>query len=179
MIFIVSSMLLVSCENDIEEVKAVTINKNLPDVEGKGLVIEYTDSAKLKVKVLTPFMNGYETVTKPYYEFPKGIHVYFYNDSGKVTGELIANYAIYNKTTDLWEARNNVIGLSPKGDKLNTEQLFWDVNKKKFFSKKYTRITNANGDQHNGEAGFESNDDFSDQKLFGSVGSFTVKDEAL
>lgn len=173
------SCLMISCENDIELVNSVTNNKVLPDIEGTKMEIIYTDSARLKAKVLAPLLYMFETNPKPYTEFPKGIHVYFYNDSSKVNGEVLSNYAIYDKTTELWEARGNVVAFSPKGDRLNTEQLFWDMKKNKFYSSKFTSITTQDGDQHNGEGGFESNEDFSVYKLFSSSGSKSMKDEAL
>lgn len=168
-----------SCENDIPMVMAVTNSKAFPDVEGFGMEILYSDSAKLKARVLAPEIDMFETVSRPYTEFPKGIHVYLYSDSGKVTGEIMSKYAIYNKTTEIWEARNNVVGYSPKGDKLNTEQLFWNMRQKKFYSTKFSVITSPDGNQQNSEGGFVSNEDFSHYKFYSTTGTKIFKDEEL
>ena len=177
MISITIILFVGSCENDIDLVKNITNPKILPDYSGSKLETLYSDSAKLKVRVLAPEFDNYETNANPYTEFPKGIHAYFYGDSGNVVGEMIANYAIYNKSTDIWEARNNVIAYNPKGEKLNTEQLFWDVKKKIYYSKKYSKITSSDGSQHIGEGGFEAKQDFTNYKLFGSSGSLMFKNE--
>jgi LPS export ABC transporter protein LptC len=171
-------LFVTACENDIAVVKNITNPKIMPDLSGMKSETLYSDSAKLKVRVLAPEFDNYETNASPYTEFPKGIHAYFYGDSGNVVGEMLSDYAIYNKNTDLWEARNNVIAYNPKGEKLNTEQLFWDVQKKIFYSKKYSKITSPDGSQHIGEGGFEAKQDFSSYKLFGSSGSLMFdKDE--
>lgn len=169
--------LVTSCENDIDVVKSLSNPKVMPDETASKVETLYSDSAKLKVRVLSPELNDYETVDKPYIEFPKGIHAYFYGDSANVIGEMLSNYAIYYKSTDMWEARNNVIAYNPKGERLNTEQLFWDVKKKIFYSKKYSKITSPDGSQHIGEGGFEAKQDFSSYKLLGSSGLFMFKDK--
>jgi len=179
-LFLIISVLLLfiySCENDIGVVKNITNPKIMPDLSGLTLETLYSDSAKLKVRVLAPEFDNYESTACPYTEFPKGIHTYFYGDSGNVVGEMTANYAIYNKSTDIWEARNNVIAYNPKGEKLNTEQLFWDVRKKIYYSKNYSKITSPDGSKHVGEGGFEAKQDFSNYKLFGSSGSLMFKNE--
>jgi len=175
--FILMFIIITSCENDIDVVKNLANPKVLPDLSASNVESLYSDSAKLKVRVLAPEFNDFETTAKPYTEFPKGIHTYFYGDSGNLVGEMIANYAIYNKLTEIWEARNNVIAYNPKGEKLNTEQLFWDVKKKIFYSKKYSKITTPDGSQHIGEGGFEAKQDFSTYRLFGSSGSLLFRDE--
>ncbi len=173
----VISLLLSACENNIDVVNNITNPKVMPDISGTNFETLYSDSAKLKVRVLAPEFYDFETNARPYSEFPKGIHTYFYGDTGNVIGELMSNYAIYNKLDDIWEARSNVIAYNPKGEKLNTEQLFWDVKKKIYYSKKYSKITSADGSVHVGEGGFEAKQDFSNYKLFGSSGSLMFKND--
>jgi LPS export ABC transporter protein LptC len=177
LVFLFILILVSSCENDIDVVKSISNPKILPDVTASKVETFYSDSAKLKVRILSPEFSDYETVANPYTEFPKGIHAYIYGDSANVIGEIISNYAIYYKSTDMWEARDNVIAYNPKGERLNTEQLFWDIRKKIFYSKKYSKITSPDGSQHIGEKGFEAQEDFNSYKLFGSSGQFMFKDE--
>jgi LPS export ABC transporter protein LptC len=147
-------------------------------LSGKDVEILYSDSAKLKVRILAPELNRYQkSDNKPYLEFPKGIHVYFYNDSLKVNAEVYAKYAIYRENEKLWEARNDVVVVNTKGEKLNTEQLFWDEPKEKIYSHQYSRITRPNGEQHTGNKGFEANQDLSNWRMKGGRGNIVFRDE--
>lgn len=175
-IFFIAIMLF-SCENDLEVVKSISNPDILPELSGVDVEILYSDSAKLKVKIITPVLNRYhKSDNKPYLEFPKGIHVYFYDDSLKVNAEVSSKYAIYKENEKLWEARNDVVVINTKGEKLNTEQLFWDENKEIIYSKQYSRITSSDG-VHTGEKGFEAKQDLSNWRMKGGRGSIKFRDE--
>jgi LPS export ABC transporter protein LptC len=169
--------MLFSCENDIDFVKSYPDPVKAPDLSLTNMETLYSDSGKLKVRMVAPLLNKYETEQKNFSEFPKGIHVYFYNDSLNVKAEISAKYAIYYEKTKLWEARNDVIVINTKGDRLNTEQLFWDSNKKIIYTKKYCRVTKPDGFQQIGEQGMEAQQDFENWKFFGGSGILPVKDE--
>ena len=169
--------MLFSCENNIQVVNALTNPSTLPTVTATKAEIIYSDSAKVKVKIVAPEIEHFDQNPKDqYWEFPKGIHVYFYNDSLTVKAEVMAKYAIYHEVQKLWEARNDVVVINTKGEKLNTEQLFWDENKKIIYSKMYSRITTPTG-FHSGDNGFKANEDFSDWTFFGASGKLNFEDE--
>lgn len=169
--------MLISCENDIEVIKQITNPDVLPELTGTNVEIWYSDSAKLKVRIVTPQLDRYlKDASKPYMEFPKGIHVYFYNDSMRVHAEISARYAIYKETEKLWEARNNVVVINTKGERLNTEQLFWDEVKEKIYSSSYSLITTPDG-ENIGEKGFEARQDFTEWRLNRSRGKLKFRDE--
>jgi LPS export ABC transporter protein LptC len=115
----------------------------------------------------------------PYYEFPEGIDVLFYDKSEKPQSRVTAKYAIYHDKTQIWDVRDDVVAKNiTSGEQLNTEELFWDMVKKQIYSNVFTKITNADG-VYFGEKGFESNQDFTNYKLIGSRGSVNVRDEQL
>jgi LPS export ABC transporter protein LptC len=169
--------MFISCENDIEVIKKITNPNVLPELTGTNVEIWYSDSAKLKVKIVTPQLDRYlKEAQKTYIEFPKGIHVYFYNDSMQVHAEISSRYAIYKESEKLWEARNDVVVINTKGEKLNTEQLFWDEVKEKIYSTSYSRITTPDG-ENIGEKGFEAKQDFTEWRLNRSRGKVKFRDE--
>jgi len=172
-----SGFLITSCENDLEVVKTFSDPAKVPDITMTNFEIIYSDSAKVKARLTAPLLERYDSDKKKYSEFTKGLHVYFYNDSLSVKAEIVAKYAINYEQTSLWEARNDVVVTNTKGEKLNTEQLFWDQTKKIIYTKKYCRITTTDGNQHVGENGMEANQNFENWKLLGSTGTFSVKDE--
>ena len=160
--FTVTGFCLVSCENNLKTVSLITSqDKNLQDVE-ENASIYYTDSAKTKFHLTSPRIENYGG-PDPYILFPKGLSIDFYDDSDHINGHLDAEYAIRHINSKLMEADNNVSVLNRKGEKLNTEQLFWDENKQKIYTNKFVRIKTAKqiiyGD------GLESNEDFTQYKI--------------
>lgn len=162
LVFMSGVLGLSSCENNMSTVSLLTSkDQNLQLVEDNASVF-YTDSAKTKFHLTSKRMEDYGG-TDPYYLFPKGISIDFYDDSANVNGHLDADYAIRHENSKLMEADNNVRVVNRKGEKLNTEQLFWDANKHKIYTNKFVRITTAKqiiyGD------GLTSNEDFTQYKI--------------
>jgi hypothetical protein len=105
------------------------------------------------------------------------MHVYFYDDSMAVNAEVSSRYAIYQETIKLWKATNDVVVVNVKGEKLNTELLFWDENKEIIYSTKYCKVTTPEGEVHEGHKGLTARQDFSNYKLLGASGSMKLRDE--
>jgi LPS export ABC transporter protein LptC len=177
--FIMTILFFISCQNSIEEIKALTPDLNLPNQSGKNIEVQYTDSGKLVLKFKAPQMVRFLNKDDPYYEFANGIDVLFYDKNENPESHVIAGYAIYRDKKQMWEARDDVVAMNlNSGEQLNTEQLFWDMGKKQIYSTVFTKITNADGVYY-GEKGFESNQDFTKYKLIGSRGSVNVKNEQI
>jgi LPS export ABC transporter protein LptC len=170
---------LISCKNDIETINALTNEVDLPDVSGFNIEISYTDSGILKGKILAPEANDYSRKEDPYTEFPKGIKVIFYDKSGNPQSYIQANYAILYKKKQLWEGRNQVLAENPaKGEKLETEQIFWDQNERLIYSEKFSTITNKDGVFY-GENGFEARENLSKWWMRGYKGKVNISDETV
>jgi LPS export ABC transporter protein LptC len=171
------TILLCSCENDIATIKALNEELNLPTQTGINVEVTYTDSGRVKGKIFTPELKRFLRENDPYYEFPKGIKVVFFDSNGGEESHIQANYALFYEKQELWEARNNVVARNEKtGEQLLTEHLFWNQKEEKIYSDQYTKIINADG-THNGDKGFEARQDLSKWKLKGSKGTVNVKDE--
>jgi len=165
-----------SCKNDIETINALTSELKLPDLSGFDIEISYTDSGILQGKIVAPEVNKYIRNDEPYYEFPQGMKVLFFDSLEREESFIQANYAIYYENKQLWEARGQVIAESLRdGRKLETEQMFWDQKAKRIYSEKFTRLTNSDG-IFNGEAGFEAREDLSKWKLKGYGGTLDLRE---
>jgi len=171
------AVLFCSCENDIATIKALHEEVNMPTQTGTNVEIMYSDSGLVKGKITAPELKRFSRENDPYYEFPKGVTVLFYDRNGKVESHVQANYALYFEKQELWEARNNVIAKNEKtNEQLFTEHLFWSEKEEIIYSDQYTRIINADGTFY-GERGFEARQDLSKWKLKRSKGTVNVKDE--
>lgn len=170
-------MLLAGCENDIERINMITDESEIPVVKSTNIEVIYSDSAKVKVQILAPFYQSYSNAEEPYDEFPEGMDVFFYNDSGKIESEIRADYTIYYAREQLWHATGNVVAQRlDNGDALYTEELFWDMEKEQIYSNSYTRVHNEDNILY-GKNGFKSNQDLSNWQLIGSSGTINVQDE--
>jgi LPS export ABC transporter protein LptC len=160
------------CENDIEKVRLVTGKDKLPSEVSTGMVILYSDSARVKVKVQAPKLERF-TGDDPYTVLPEGVHVEFYDGNMKVSSTLSSRYAVRKDTQNKMEARNDVVVVNERGEKLNTEHLIWDENAARIYSDEFVKITTADkiimGD------GFEANQDFTQYKIFKIRGTISLE----
>ncbi|RPH75849.1 LPS export ABC transporter periplasmic protein LptC [bacterium] len=177
MLFLPLVMLLSGCKNDIETIQALTSESNLPDVTGFDIEMQYTDSGFLKGKILAPEVLQYNKGDDPYNEFPRGMTAIFYDKAGNETSFIRSSYAIFYSKKQLWEGRNQVYGENRvTGERIETDQIFWDQEKKRIYSEKFTKISKADG-IHIGEYGFEAEENLSQVQLRGYSGTVSVKDE--
>ena len=171
-LFILLLIGISSCENDIEKVNLITSFKKIPSESGKNVLIIYSDSARIKMKLNTPQLDHYDG-ENAYVEFPKGVNVFFYNDQNKMESNLKANYAIRYEKSNMMEAKNDVVVINNKGEKLNTEHLFWDEKKELIYSDVFVKISTK--DEIIMGEGLESNQDFSKYKFKKIKGTISVK----
>ena len=167
---------LFSCANDMEVVNKFIDAETEPDLTGENVVIMYTDSARLQMKLVTPLGIRFTSATEQRDEFPKGLHVWYYEKSGELKAEITANWAKHDVATNLWEARSNVVVTRSDGKKLETEQLFWDQNKGEVYSNKYTKITDKDGTIATGDT-FWATQDFEEYKLSRGRATIILQDE--
>jgi LPS export ABC transporter protein LptC len=169
--------LLCGCENDIERINLLTDETETPNLKGTNIEVIYSDSAKVKVQILSPAYRQIVDVERPYMEFPEGLEVYFYDKSMRIESEIKADYSVYYMDEQLWHATGNVVAhRRDNGDALNTEELFWDEKKELIYSDSYTRVQNEDGIFY-GKRGFESTQNLSNWQLKGTSGTVNVQDE--
>jgi LPS export ABC transporter protein LptC len=161
-----------SCETDIEKVQMITSEKNLPVESAKNMEVLYSDSAKVKVKIMAGEVNRFAGAS-PYTEMKKGVKLEFFDDSLKVTSQLTANNAVSKEQEQIMEAKNNVVVINEKGEKLETEHLVWDEKKEKIYTDVFARITTD--DEIIYGNGFESNQEFTRYRILQPKGIITIK----
>ncbi len=169
--------LFFSCENDLDRIQTITSFDHLPDAAGRKYEILYSDSFRVKVRILAPEIERYARVEDPYIEFPSGLTAYFYDENLNIEAYIKAKHVIFREKEHLWEAKNNVEGRNLKsGNQINTEHMFWDEKQKMIYSHTQTRIVNEDGTFY-GEKGFEAKQDLSWYRLKKSKGVVKFKDE--
>ena len=140
----VAVFLLFSCESNFKEVQKSSFSEFMPSGEADSINIKYTDSGRIKSILISPKMLDYATVEFPFTEFPKGIQVTLYDESGKKTF-VNSKYAVSFKNTDLIDLRGAVKITNETGQVFETEQLYFDQKNEWFFTEEAFTFKDADG----------------------------------
>ena len=138
--FLFLTAVLFSCGNSDGEVNAYS-SKRLGVEEIKNADINYTLGGKPKAKLLSPLMLRVQDMS-PYVEFPKKLHVDFFNEKGEVESRLDALYGKYFDLESKVFLKDSVKVINVKGDTLYCDELWWDRNRKdnEFYTELPVRI---------------------------------------
>lgn len=161
-LLLAGSLLLVGCENDINEVKALD-NHGYNTEEATGVTSFLSIGGKVKAKLTAPLMISSEKDTTSM-SFPKSLFVIFYDDSTSLPSSFVsAKYGIYYKRLNKVMLKDSVVAYTVTGDTLTTSQLWWDQNTEMIYSDKPSvlRQTNPYG-LIPGNNGFHAKQDFSE-----------------
>jgi LPS export ABC transporter protein LptC len=128
-----------SCENDEKEVNNL-FKKQVAVEEAKNVESYLSQSGTVKAKLTSPYMLRVQA-DSPYMEFPRTMHVDFYNDSTAIESTVDARYSKYVEFDHKVLLRDSVLVISIKnGDTLRTQELWWDQDKKEFFTDKPAHV---------------------------------------
>ncbi len=167
--------ILYSCENDIKEVESLAKLTKTPTNKAKNVELIYSEKANVKVKIITPLSEEYNEKDNHYIEMTQGIKVLFYDSALNVASTLTSNYAIQQVSKKIMEAKDDVVVVNDKGEKLNTEHLIWNEDSSKIYSDVFVKITTKE-EIIMGE-GMEANQDFTKWKIHKIKGTITIKEE--
>ncbi len=175
-ILFVSIPLLYSCENDIVEINKIYSAEDAQVEVGKKIELLYSTNGKIRARLLTPELLRHHT-KDPFTEMPKGLKMYFFNDSMVSESKLSAKYGITYEKSNEMIVRDSVVVINLKGEKLETEELVWNEQTKKITSNKFVKIQTIDeiiyGD------GIEANSDLTNYKIKKIRGTIRLKDNPL
>lgn len=170
---------LFSCTNDSKQVRDFLAEKNLPIAVAKDAYHVYKDSGRVTSKLITPLLNDFSNrKNHPYNEFPKGIKIVNFENSGVDSVTVVGDYALSFSKTSISEIKGNVVVINhTEKTKLETSQLFWDQKNKYFFSEKSFVLTTPT-DTFKG-IGFESKEDLSKRVIKKLTGEIITNENEL
>lgn len=138
------AMVVLGCESNFKEVQKNDYSEFVPSGDADNVNLKYTDSGKIKSILISPKMFDYANADFPFTEFPKGVDVTIYDNSGKKTF-IKSNYAISYKQTNIIDLQGKVKITSEAGQMLETEQLYFDQKNEWFYTEKKFKLTDAKG----------------------------------
>ncbi len=161
--YFVCCLFFLSCENDPEVVNRN--NQRKPNIEEAFNIQSFlSQNGSLRAKLVAPYMLRYSLDTS-YIEFPRTLHVNFYDSTGQVESQVDALYGKYLETQSKVFLRDSVVAFNIKGDTLRTPDLWWDQNTRKFYTDNVVRIYRK-GQNIIGGRGMVATQDLSDITIF-------------
>ncbi len=110
-----------------------------PLQEAENIEMLYSETAEVKVKLQAPRLLEFENGDR---DFPDGIYMEFFDETGAISSTLKADQAYYWKDKDLWRGRGNVVVRSyTDNEQLDTEELFWDPGIQEIYTDKVVIMT--------------------------------------
>ena len=145
-----------------------------PGVErAENFEMIFSDSGRIKARIEGDVLLHYLDPANPKDEFPEGVSVLFYNNTGQVQSWLDSKYAIRKGREKIVVLRDSVVMKNVKGERLHTSELIWDEKEEMVRTEKFSKITKVDGTVLYCY-GFESNEQFTDYTLLSIEGPVNI-----
>ena len=151
-----------SCQTNTQKIDALVKDIEEPVVISQGVEWLYTKNGTPSHRLSSPKVLRFDGQTE-YIEFPLGLEIFTFDTLGEQEAFMKSEYAIQHLDDKTIKAKGSVLLENHKGEKLETESLFWDEKREQIFTEAPVKITNK-GQIIIGE-GFESNISFSKYTL--------------
>jgi LPS export ABC transporter protein LptC len=170
--FFIGIVLFTSCEEKIAEMQRNISQQDLGMERIETVEMLYSDSAIVRLRIQAPTLLNYIKVGEEKKVFPDGLKVDFYNENAITTSTLTAKYATqYNRQNKI-VIQKKVIVESLNQEKLETEELIWDEQKKQLYTDKWVKVSTK--DETIYGYGFTSNQEFTEWEINKVTGRFIV-----
>ena len=170
-------VLFSACSGGNKEVgEAITERDSLPVMDTRGVTTLISDSGVIRYRINAEEWQVYVRKSPSYFAFKKGVYVEKFDSLFQLEASIEADTAYYYDKTKLWKLLSNVHIQNLKGEKFDTDLLYWDQNKKRVYSDRQVRIEQP--DQIIYAVGFESNEQMTRYKFYKTNGIFYIDEES-
>ena len=145
--------------------------------EARNIESFMSQGGKMKARLTAPLMYRVTADTQ-YVEFPRSLHVDFYNDSLVKDTWLDCKYGKYYETFNKVYLRDSVVVITLKGDTLKSPDLWWDQNKGIFYTDKYAEYRSKD-QQVQGHKGLQATQDLKTVTFIEPTAVLDVKSNGL
>ena len=170
-----TALLAAACHQADDAAPVKTVDYKGPMQETENVLILFSDSARLRVRLTAPLQQDYESGDS---EWPKGVKFTFLDADGKtVVNTITGKYGKNEKNKGLFTIRGDVrVTNVPKQQRMNTEEAFYDQNKASIYTKEETEIKVTTPTEVLTGRGLKANQDFSWYRILTPTGVFTLQD---
>ena len=157
---IISLIFIISCTNDIKDIDNIITTKKTKAEVATNVEILYSDSAVVKVRILSPTMKRYTIKGESYDEFTDGLKVEFLDKNKRVTSWLVSDYALRKDREKKIYVEKNVVLYNKRNDKLETDELVWDEGAKEVYTSRPVKISQPTKGDTSFGYGFKADQEF-------------------
>ncbi|MCE9106416.1 LPS export ABC transporter periplasmic protein LptC [Bacteroides pyogenes] len=138
---IVMLLLFSSCNDKKKALgAAITERDSLPVLNTLGVTSLISDSGVTRYRIKTEEWLVYDRKRPSYWAFEKGVYLEQFDSLLHVEASIKADTAYYYDREKLWKLMGDVDIRNRKGERFNTELLYWNQNDRKVYSDKFIRI---------------------------------------
>lgn len=138
--FVLCLLGAVSCREDVDTSQLEFYDG--PMRIGHDIELLHSDSAVVVVKLVAAKQLVYQNGD---IQFPEGILIHFYEKTGELSSTIRADRGFYERRLNLYRGEGDVrVHNIPKEQKLSSEELFWDPNKKIIYTDKFVTVEEPN-----------------------------------
>lgn len=167
-----------ACSRKKGEMAAPIVERDsLPVLNTRGVETHISDSGITRYCIITEEWLVYDRKQPSYWAFEKGVYLERFDSTFHVEATIKADTAYFYDKQKLWKLMGDVDIKNQKGERFNTELLYWDQNKQKVYSDRFIRIEQP--DRIITGRGFESNQEMTVYVIHKPEGIFYVEDEAM
>lgn len=175
-IYLLSLLVIFSCENDLEAIQKITFDTNTPDETTKDLHIMISDSGYAKVEIIATLAETFRNKTH-ITKVKDSLRVNFFNDKGKVISTLFALYGEINFTNGTIIVKDSVRLYNFQNKQmLETEALFWNQRDSTIYSLSQIIVRSPKGIVI-GKDGIKTTQEFNKYELLKPEGKIQIEEE--
>ncbi len=156
---------------------AIVERDSLPTMVTLGVTNLISDSGVTRYRILTEEWEIYDKKKPPYWAFEKGVYLEKFDSVFDIEASIKADTAYYYMDDKIWKLVRNVEIENVKGERFETDLLFWNQVTEKVYSDEFIRIDQP--DRIITGYGFESNQQMTNYRILNVQGIFYVEDEAM
>lgn len=170
-------LLLWSCSGRQKAMgEAITERDSLPMMDTRGVTTLISDSGMIRYRILADEWKVFDRKKPPHWSFEKGVYLEKFDTLFRVEASIEADTAYFYTKEELWKLVRNVHIQNLKGEKFDTDLLYWDQKKKRVYSDRFIRIEQP--DRVITGRGFESNQEMTVYTIHKPEGIFYVNEES-
>lgn len=165
---------IAGCNNDINEIRALTGKSNRQEDRAEDVTIINSKNGKLTMRAYAKEFVRSSNAKFAYIDMNGQLKAEFYNDSsGLVENTLTADSSRYYEVEGNVLVWDSVKIVTKKGQTLTTSELIWNQGGQKFFTEKPVTIQTATEIIHG--TGMEANSDFTQYQITRPKGTVQVQ----
>ncbi len=171
--FSLIALILASCSNDIEKVRAFN-RRDMPRQVLDGAAVTRSEYGNLQLELRAPEIRIYDS-PEHHTVYPRGVEMTFFEDSRAPKAFVKADSAISKDDRDLMEAYGNVVVIDyHTGDTTYLHNIVWNTADGRLWSD--TTVRSVNGHRVTYGDGFDSDDRLENLHIVRQRGTIEIND---